>query len=181
MIKEIKLTKGFVALVDDEDFEYLSQWKWYINRSKGGHIYAQRTEYLGTSEGKKKTRNIKMHRLLLKLEDKYLDVDHINGNTLDNRKENLRVASRSQNNYNSKKRNNKTSEAPVSNYKGVSYAFIYKPNGKKYIRSKPWKATGNLNKKSYSLGYFKTEKEAALAYNDFAIKYYGEFACLNDV
>lgn len=80
-MKGIKLTKGKVALVDHEDYEYLSQWKWYFN---GG--YAVR----GCPK------RILMHRLIAKTPDGF-DTDHINRNKLDNRKANLRVVSRSQN------------------------------------------------------------------------------------
>jgi hypothetical protein len=181
VMKEIKLTKGYVALVDDEDYEKLSERSWHVsfsnkNKRHKQHVYAQVTI---KKDGIKKT--YKIHRIILGVNDPKIDVDHINGNTLDNRRCNLRLCSRSDNNKNSIKRSKLDSKSPVSKYKGVRYSFIYKPNGKKHIRSKPWMAAGSENGKPVHLGYFKTELEAAKAYNEFALKYYGEFAKINEI
>ena len=107
-MKKIKLSKGKVALVDNEDYIWLNQWKWHF--MAGG--YAMR--HLRISEDKN-SKLIYMHRQILNT-PKGLESDHINRNKLDNRKENLRVATRSQNNMNRKKRINCTSK-----YKGVSW------------------------------------------------------------
>jgi len=93
-------------------------------------------------------------------------VDHINGDNLDNRKKNLRLCTYAENNRNRKPLENKTSK-----YKGVGLNKNYK--------IKTWQARIVKNSKRYSLGYFKNEKEAALAYNQAAKKYFGEFAYLN--
>jgi hypothetical protein len=119
-----------------------------------------------------------MHRELIKCPDDK-EVDHINRNTLDNRKSNLRICNRTQNNYNSKKRNRQSNYHPQSKYKGVRYVFCIKPDGRKYTRRKPWAASGRLNSKNVHLGYYTTEEEAAKKYDEFAIKHYGEFARLN--
>ena len=111
-MKEIQLTQGKVALVDDEDYEYLNQWKWYANEWKGGKLYAVRNvrknkQYIGYES---------MHRLLSSNKDKKLVTDHINGNTLDNRKSNLRICTISENTKNRQiQKNNK------SGFKGVRY------------------------------------------------------------
>ena len=155
-MKRIKLTKGKFALVDDEDFEYLNQWKWTCV----GRGYAQRKYSI---KGGRKGINMYMHRDIVSIpKDKF--IDHINGNGLDNRKSNLRICTLSQNNANRKKSINGTSM-----YKGVSW---YSPYGK-------WCARICKNDLDIFIEYFKSEKEAALAYNEAAIKYHGEFANLN--
>lgn len=151
MSKEIHLTKGCVSIVDDEDYEYLNQWKWCC--SSGG--YALRTE---------NKKQILMHRRITKA-DKNKVVDHINKNTLDNRKENLRICTKDENNSYRKMQVNNT-----SGYRGVR---LYKPTGKGHAR------IGNTTKKGSSLGYFVYKEDAALAYDNEAIKRYGKFAVLN--
>lgn len=147
-MKIIKLSRNKEALVDDDDYERLNQLTWNCN-SKG---YAVRQSYL--------------HNEIIKA-PKGLVVDHINGNPLDNRKCNLRIATKSQNKINSKKyTGNRTSK-----YKGVHYNK----------RDNIWLARIGINRKRIYLGSFKTEKEAALAYNEAALIYHKEFAVLNDV
>lgn len=155
-MKTIQLTKGAVALVDDEDYDELNKYKWHLH-SEG---YAVRT----TGSGRTRER-FRMHRLIAKTPEE-MDTDHINGNRLDNRKENLRICTRAEN-----LRNRFVGSNNASGYKGVAYHKF----------SKLYHATINMNKKQKSLGYFKTPKEAAKAYNDSATKYFGEFAKLNDV
>lgn len=156
-MKEIKLTKKNIAIVDDEDYEYLSQFKWSSN-----HGYATRNI---TINGIQKT--IRMHRLIANPPDG-MQVDHINGNRSDNRKENLRVCTNAQNIRNApKQKNNKCG------FKGVS--IKYRKNKKyQYIV-----AQIHSGKKNIHLGIFNTKEEAALAYNKAATKYHGEFAKLN--
>jgi len=161
-MKVIKLTKGYRSLVDDEDFEYLKQFKWNV-RIVSGTQYAKRNINIG-----EKQTTINMHREITKC-PKNMMVDHINGNGLDNRKQNLRICTRSQNLMNS----NKPKDAKSSKYKGV--CFYKKGNYKR------WRSEIRLNKKAIFLGYFVNEKDAALAYNEAAIKYYGKFAKLNEV
>ena len=149
MTKIIPLTQGKFTLVDDEDFEYLNQWKWsydgrYAERNVGGKI-------------------CRMHRVIIHTPDG-MDTDHINLNKLDNRKENLRVCSRSENKMNIKKQANNT-----SGYKGVDF--------QKYC--KKWRARMQIRDINYNLGDFDSPVEAARAYDEFAKKNCGEFAKLN--
>jgi hypothetical protein len=159
-MKEIQLTQGKVALVDDEDFEYLNQFKWYANEWKRGKLYAVRN----VRKNKKYIGYESMHRLLTKNNDKKLVTDHINGNTLDNRKSNLRICTISENS-----KNRKISINNKSGFKGVKY--IEKLN--------KYRAEIYNNKKCYSLGYYIDPIDAARAYNNAAQKYHGEFAQLN--
>ena len=156
-MKQIKLTQGQVALVDDADFDWLNQWKWCVLKSPAG-FYARRRD---------SGQDILMHRVILGLElgDKRQG-DHQNHNTLDNRQDNIRICTCQQNQRNRKPRLNLT-----SGYKGVSW----------YRRIKKWQAHIQMNGKRKHLGYFTEEKEAALAYNKIAGNIYGEFAYLNPV
>jgi hypothetical protein len=175
-MKEIKLTQGEVALVDDEDYEYLSQFKWNLFKTKN-------TKYVFYARGKNlingKWHNVFMHRLILKpKQDQY--IDHIDKNGLNNQKLNLRICTKAQNAWNKKVQDGRK-------YKGVRerYPFYKYINSKgetvNKIRSKSYQAFIICNKKSIFLGEFKTEIEAAIAYNNGAIKYYGEFANLNKI
>ena len=156
-MKKIKLTQGKVALVDDEDFEELSQSKWYAHKNRNIY-YAVRT--YPSIDGKQHT--IHMHRVILKT-PAGLQTDHSNGDGLDNRKENLRVATRSENQWNTQKRINNTSGC-----KGVTW-------NKKNQR---WIAKIMKENKSYYLGSFKKKEDAALAYNLKATELFKEFAKL---
>lgn len=157
-MKEIILYRGEVALVDDEDYEYLSKMKWHS--SKGYAISTQRDMTSG------KQIKIKMHRLIMN-PSKGLLVDHINGNRLDNRRENLRIVTSHQNAFNL----SKVSRETTSQFKGVHFD---KATGK-------WKGSIRFDGKLIHLGYFSDEKLCAIEYNHHAIKYFGEFAKLNDV
>lgn len=153
-MKEITLTRGYVALVDYEDFEELSKFKWYAN-TEG---YAVRNKYAGF----KTQQSIKMHRVILSLlkgDGKY--VDHINGNVRDNRKSNLRICTQAENMKNQKIRSTNT-----SGFKGVSWnkqfkkfcAYIY------------------TNGKRTHLGYYPSAELAYKAYCKASINQHGEFA-----
>ena len=154
---EIELTKGKFSTVDDDDFEYLSQWKWHCN-SNG---YASRSTYYKKDCGKRSVKTIHMHRVVNETKDS-LQTDHINGDKLDNRKENLRSCTNSQNQMN--RRNDKNES---SKFKGV---YRYKDK---------WGARIKKDKKSKHLGFFKSEKEASVEYDKAAKEYFGEFARLN--
>jgi hypothetical protein len=151
IMKEIKLTQGKVALVDDEDFEYLNQVKWYASHQR--NWYANRDLFIG-----KKRIHIIMHRLIMNT-PMHLEVDHIDHNGLNNQKSNLRNCTRRQNGKNIRPRNN---------YLGVYF------NTEGYISAKIYN-----DGKSIHLGYFKTEIDAAKARDDASKKYFGEFAHLN--
>ncbi|MFW9874253.1 MAG: AP2 domain-containing protein [Candidatus Thorarchaeota archaeon] len=159
-MKKIVLTKDKFALVDDEDFDYLNQWKWHaLTKKKPNTIryYACRTI---KENGKKK--NIYMHRLLMNF-PKNKQVDHSDHDTLNNQKSNLRTCTNAQNSYNQNKR------IGSSQYKGVHW----------YKQTKKWVARIMYNYKNISIGYFKSEIEAAKAYDEKAKKLFGEFAYLN--
>lgn len=151
-MKAIKLTQNKMAIVDDDDFYSLSQFKWCFQNSPRGYGYAVRIN---------KKRLIIMHRLIMNAKEG-MEVDHINGNTLDNRRCNLRVCSPPEN-----KRNRKINKGSYSGYKGVDF------------KKNRWRARIQINKKSLFLGCFMTKEEAAEAYNIAALKYHKEFACLN--
>jgi hypothetical protein len=149
-----------VALVDDEDHPFVSQYRWWLSNNG----YAVRTKPR-SEPGRRGV--ILMHRELLGVEPHQI-ADHINGNRLDNRRENLRRATDAENKLNT----GKPSHRPMtSRYKGV----VYVP------RVRRWRAVIKANRKQRHLGYFKEEREAALAYNAAARELFGEFARLNEV
>lgn len=153
MAKSILLSQGYSAIVDDEDFEWLSQWKWYYHEGYAVRNYKGKT--------------IRMHRQILDAKDDK-EVDHVNRNRLDNRRHNLRECNRRQNQANKWKTGHKDHS---SKYKGVSR----KKNENK------WCAQIECNDKNLFLGYFDNEVVAANVYNHKAKEVFGEFALLNDV
>ena len=166
MSKKIPLTQGKFAIVDDKDYKKVSQYKWQYclvgkNRDRGCVMWR------GWQKERKRKQTIIMSRLIMDA-PKGRVVDHKNGNTLDNRRGNLRICTNQQNLFNQKLRRLKYRS---SQYKGVSY----------FKRVKKWTAQICFNCKSIHLGYFDIEKEAAIAYNKAAAKYFGEFARLNNV
>ena len=159
-MKLINLTRGKVAIVDDSDFKFLNQWNWFCNNNG----YAVRNEPTGV----KKPRQIAilMHRQIIKT-PKGMETDHLNHNRLDNRKSNLRVCIKSQNQWHQKVRSGGSSK-----YKGVSV---------KTKRNKKFCAAIRFLGKVYLLGSFYNEKDAAIAYNKKAKELHGEFALLNNI
>jgi hypothetical protein len=151
-MREIPLTKGKVAIVDDEDFDYLTQWKWFYTNGYAARRFGP----------KKKRKIIYMHSFLTNPGDG-LFTDHINRNKLDNRKQNLRSCTRAQNSYNRKAGKNN-----ISGYKGVHL----KKDG--YFQ-----ANISINKKLLYLGRYKTAEAAAHAYDEMAKIIAGSFAYLN--
>lgn len=159
-MKEIILSQDKVALVDDEDYDYLHQFKWRYNR---GYVERRFTE-------NKKQKRKYMHREIMelkynrKLKSNEL-VDHKNTITLDNQKNNLRLCNKAQNGMNRDLQKNNTS--------GYSGVCCNKNN--KFIAYIKY----NSNRKH--IGTYETKEEAAYNYNIAAIKYHGEFANLNDI
>ncbi len=156
-MKLIELTQNKQAIVDDENFQFLNNFKWHASLSRGNY-YALRSDYYSPN----KAYHISMARTVMGVTDPHIKIDHKNGNTLDNRKENLRLAS-NQTNARNRTRIEKTN---TSGYRGVSF---YKKTGSwmAYIRED--------NGKQKNLGYFSTPKEAALAFDKAAKTIYGEF------
>ncbi len=160
-MKHISLTQGQYALVSNHDYIWLNQHKWYALKDHRGNFYAVRASYMGNN----KQHQIKMHRQILELErgDKQ-EGDHINHNTLDNRRSNLRICTRSQNQM-----NRKPSQNTSSKYKGVTWDK----------KAKKWKVHIVIIGKLKHLGYFHNEIFAAGVYDKAAIREFGEFAHLN--
>lgn len=166
-MKQIPLTQGKFALVDDEDYDFLMQWKWHYRPETSSSGYAARSHNFYNEKGKRTAKQIWMHRVINKTMDNF-DTDHCNGNGLDNQKSNLRTANRAQNIAN---RCKIKSDKATSKYKCVSYM-------KKTNR---WRCNIKAGKKTIFSSFFDTEIEAALSYNKEAIKLYGDFAKLNEV
>lgn len=158
--REIPLTRGKIAIVDAADYEYLSQFKWQAQPNKPGKYYAFR---YGRKPDGTKTR-LAMHREILGVTDPSVDVDHKDGDGLNNTRNNLRPATSQQNNCNKGPGIRNT-----TGYKGVSWS--------QYMRK--FKAGIMLDGKERHLGYFYTDIEAAHAYDIAASELHGEFAYLN--
>lgn len=159
-MKEIKITQGKIAFVDDENFKHLNKFKWHVLRS-GSNFYAVRSIRLANGKQNK----IFMHREILDI-PKGLETDHINHNGLDNRKSNLRACTVSENQMNSNSQKNSSSR-----FKGVTWH--------KYARR--WQAQIRHNGRTIYLRLFLSEIDAALAYNRKATEMFGKFANPNNV
>lgn len=152
-MKEIRLGKGgLVTLVDNEDYDYLMQWKWYVD-TIGNVQYVKRND---KASGKK----IYLHREVMN-PPKDRVIDHIDHNGLNNQKSNLRICTISQNARNNIK-------SPKSKYRGVRI------NDEGYIV-----AYARIDKTTRYLGVFKTEMDAAIARDKFVYENFGEYAQLN--
>ena len=156
-MKEIKLSQfgkkrslNLVALVDDEDYHFVNQIKWYADK-RSGRFYARHGQ-------------LHLHRYILCVTDEKIMVDHIDGDALNNQKSNLRKATRSQNGANRIKKT-----VTSSQYVGVSFHRV----------TNKWMANIRKDKKLRFLGRFENETDAALAYNKAAVEVHGEFASLN--
>lgn len=156
-MKEIKLTQGKVTLVDDEDYEYLNQFRWYAHKDCKTYYAIKNIR----NDGKRST--ITMHQKIMKT-PKGMKTDHKDHDGLNNQKYNLRICSTQQNGANREKQIGCSSD-----FKGVFWSK----------RDKKWAACIGINKKSKRLGLFNSEIEAALVYNKVAKEKFGEFARIN--
>lgn len=147
-MKTIKLTQGKYAIVDDADYEWLSASKWCFN--------------MGYAYRRKKTVPTYMHREIMS-PPPGMQVDHINGDGLDNRRANLRICTQTQNLRNNRRRRAK------SGFKGV------------YPGGKPgrWCARICVDKQPRHLGTYDCPRVAAKVYDEAAIRFFGEFATIN--
>lgn len=151
---EISLTQGKIALIDDEDYELISSFKW--------HAFKDSNTFYAATKIKKPDGNyttLRMHKLLTN----FNKTDHINHNGLDNRRSNLRDGSVFNN------RNKLPQLGYSSKFKGV----LWKKDSSKY------RSVIRVNNKQIHLGLFDCEVAAARAYDRAAIEHFGEFACLN--
>lgn len=158
MTREIELTQGKVAFVDDEDYEELSKYSWSVRK---GHTtcYAQRADK--HPDGRHKI--VLMHRQIMNAGAE-VEVDHRNHNGLDNTRANLRIATRAENQHNRKSERNSTSR-----FKGVHW----------HSGHRRWFARITIGGKVKHIGSFVDEEEAARAFDSVALKLHGEFAYLN--
>lgn len=145
-MKEIKLTQGKVALVDDEDYEYLNKWNWHYHNK-----YAFRS--IGIGNGKQK--RIPMEKFIITDVPQNMAIDHIDGCGLNNQRSNLRVVTIMENQWNISSHKNSSSK-----YIGVSY----------YSNRRKYRSGVNRFGKYIYLGYFNTEEEAAIARDEYLIK-----------
>lgn len=144
-MKEIQLTKGMVALVDDEDYDRLLKHKWYF----GSHGYAVRD-----TGGRKNRRAVLMHNEIICPLPTFV-IDHLNREKLDNRKCNLRACTKSQNSFNSFRKDN------ASGYRGVSWCRI----------TNKWVTRKSVRGVYKVIGYFTTAEDANDAYKAVSIQY----------
>ena len=160
IMREIELTKGYKAQVDDEDYDYLMQWKWHANVGTH-HVYAKRDV-----RKNRKVTSYLMHRVILKLADSELSVDHRDGIGLNNQRSNLRTCTHSEN-----MQNKQSKKGSVSKYVGVG--FDNRGHGR-------WRFYLHINGK-LKMVYktFHTEYEAAIARDHYILDNRLEFPRLN--
>ncbi len=154
-MKKIILTQNKVALIDDDMFDRVNYFKWCVDKTR--NTFYAKSSLPGYV-------SLRMHQLVMGMPSSDVDIDHADGNGLNNQKFNLRQTTRQQN-----QRNQNKAKGCSSQYKGVCW---HKPN-------QLWVAHININYKSKHLGCFALEEEAALAYNEAALKLFGEHAKLN--
>jgi hypothetical protein len=158
---DIDLGKGHAAVIDDEDADLVTGFKWYPMKTKEGKVYAAGWKHLPPGRF-----FVHLHRLIANAQPGEI-IDHVDRDTLNCRKSNLRRVTRQQNTQN-KGPNRKPG---TSKYKGV---FLCRRTGR-------FRARVSLNRKRIYLGYFVSEQEAARAYNTKAAELFGEFSYLNPI
>lgn len=157
MSKQIPLSQEKFAIVDDADYEWLNQWKWFVKQH-------HRTWYAVRNVWHPKHTIVRMHRVIVGSMANDLEIDHCDGNGLNNIRANLRVCTRLENG-----RNVRISKRNTSGYKGVSWH-----NG-----AHKWRASITAHGSFIHLGYFSDPSEAAQAYDRAAQTYHGKFARVN--
>lgn len=162
---EISLTQNQVAMIDDEDYALVCQYKWCTQKSPTTLYAVSAIAWVNN-----KNVTMKMHRMIMNAQPNQ-DIDHIDGNGLNNQKENLRFCDESQNGGNRKKGPFVKNKPCSSKYKGVCW----------HKRDKKWQSQIKFSGNMYHLGYFENENDAALAYNERALELFGEFANLNEI
>ena len=160
-MKSVLLTQNKFTIIDDEDYKLISDYKWCVSEKRNNTFYA----VTNTKDRKR----LYLHRLIMEA-NKGDEIDHINHDTLDNRRSNLRITNPQQQQWNRTKGHFPCS----SEYKGVHW-FKW---GKRHKR---WKAVITVTRKTIFLGYFLHEIEAAREYDKAAIEYFGEYAYINGV
>jgi hypothetical protein len=153
-MKQVPLSMGYIAFVDDEDFERVSRYKWHAHKTRNS-IHAKRD----TKRPNRKT--IFLHNFILGNPAPGMEIDHRDGNGLNCQKDNMRYCTHADNSKNQSKRKNNT-----SGYKGVFWS-----RGRK-----KWCAHITVNYKRIFIGYFDSIEDAANAYGNAALKYFGDFA-----
>jgi hypothetical protein len=156
-LKIINLTQGYLTKVDDEDYERFSIFNWCVGKQPNGKVYARRGLWEYPS-----FRHLYLHREILGLEDPKIKVDHVDGDTLNNQKYNLRQCTHQQNCRSVDKRSNNK-----SGYKGVHW------------HRRKWLAGIRVDGKTVYVGTFDNVEDAARAYDEAAIIHFGQFAKLN--
>jgi len=156
-MKKINVGHEQFALVDDDDFDWITKWRWHLNQQG----YAVRKVYINGRKGG--SYRVAMHRVIAGTPEN-MHTDHINGDPLDNQKSNLRVCTNKENMKNRKLNSNSS-----TGYKGVHL----------HTKLKKWVARIGVDGKRIHLGVYDTPEAAALAYNAAALKYHGEYARLN--
>ena len=160
-MKQIQLPRGYTALVDDGDFAFLSQFKWEVDVRKG-QVYAKMYVEERANGVRIRRRVFYLHRYIMGATERAVFVDHRSGDSLDNRRGNLRICTQAENSRNKKQMPSK------SGFKGVHPT----PSGR-------WAAKLMLNYKSVSAGTYDTPEDAARAYDQKAVECFGQFARLN--
>ena len=153
---KIPLSNGMYALIDESDRKLVEGYKWHALKAPNNY-------YAITPMKNRQRSNLKMHRLILDA-PKGMEVDHINHDGLDNRRENIRLCTTAQNHANMRSRKNSSSR-----FKGVG---LHKPSGK-------WVARIVVNRKYVHLGCFQDEEDAAKAYDVKAKEHFGVFSFTN--
>ena len=153
-MKKINLTQGKFTIISDEDFDKISEYKWFYGMCNGIG-YACANQFFGNGKYKR----LLMHRIIMDAPPDKM-TDHINKDPLDNRRSNLRLCTNAQNQFNSK------TKLGASGIKGVSWHKI----------ANKWRTQLRIGNKRIHLGLFKNKLDAGKAYQDAVKKYHGEFA-----